>query len=137
MLYQEQDKFIVRVYFEDTDAGGIIYHSQYLNFAERARTEFLRQRNLEQSNLKKSFGMSFVVKKLTIDYLRFACLDDLLTVVTKVSEISKAKVVFSQNIYKNNLVITNINVTVVCLNKNGKISRMNDLIYDSLKLKES
>jgi len=137
MIYQKQDKFIVRVYFEDTDAGGIIYHSQYLNFAERARTEFLRQRNLEQSNLKKSFGMSFVVKKLTIDYLRFACLDDLLTVVTKVSEISKAKVVFSQNIYKNNLVITNINVTVVCLNKNGKISRMNDLIYDSLKLKES
>ena len=66
MLYQEQDKFIVRVYFEDTDAGGIIYHSQYLNFAERARTEFLRQRNLEQSNLKKSFGMCFVVKKLTI-----------------------------------------------------------------------
>ena len=62
MLYQKQDKFIVRVYFEDTDAGGIIYHSQYLNFAERARTEFLRQRNLEQSNLKKSFGMSFVVK---------------------------------------------------------------------------
>ena len=52
MLSQEQDKFIVRVYFEDTDAGGIIYHSQYLNFAERARTEFLRQRNLEQSNLK-------------------------------------------------------------------------------------
>ena len=137
MIYQKQDKFIVRVYFEDTDAGGIIYHSQYLNFAERARTEFLRQRNLEQSNLKKSFGMCFVVKKLTIDYLRFACLDDLLTVVTKVSEISKAKVVFSQNIYKNNLVITNINVTVVCLNKNGKISRMNDLIYDSLKLKES
>ena len=137
MLYQEQDKFKVRVYFEDTDAGGIIYHTQYLNFAERARTEFLRQRNLEQSNLKKSFGMSFVVKKLTIDYLRFACLDDLLTVVTKISEINKAKVVFSQNIYKNNLVITNINVTVVCFNKNGKISRMNDLIYDSLKLKES
>ncbi len=81
--------------------------------------------------------MGFVVKKLTIDYLRVACLDDLLTVVTKISEISKAKVVFSQNIYKNNLVITNINVTVVCLNKNGKISRMNDLIYDSLKLKES
>ena len=63
--------------------------------------------------------------------------DDLLTVVTKISEISKAKVVFSQNIYKNNLVITNINVTVVCLNKNGKISRMNDLIYDSLKLKKA
>ena len=129
-------QFKIRVYYEDTDAGGIVYHSKYMNFAERARTEFLRKCHLDQSTIEKKYGLIFVVKYLNINYVNYSSLDDFLNVRTSISKLNKAKVVFSQLIYKNINLIATLEVTVCCLNKNRKVARMNDQIYDTLKKQE-
>ena len=126
----------IRIYYEDTDAGGIIYHSKYLNFAERARAEFLREHSLDQSTIEKKYGLVFVVKNLNIDYVSFACLDDLLIVKTYISKINKVKIIFSQFIYKSKKLIAKLNVTVCCLNKYRKVARMNNQIYATLNKQE-
>ena len=132
MKFKKCHELNIRVYFEDTDSGGIVYHSKYLNFAERASTEFLRKVNLNQSIIEKKYGLIFVVKKLNINYISTASLDDSLVVKTKILELNKAKVIFSQLIYKNKILISKLEVTVCCLNKNRKITRMNNQIYDIL-----
>ena len=128
--------FDIRVYYEDTDSEGIVYHSKYLNFAERARTELLRENNLVQSNIEKKYGLIFVVKSLNIDYLDLACLDDFLNIQTCISKLNKVKVIFSQFIYKKKVLIAKLDVSVCCLNKNRKVARMHNQIYDSLKKQE-
>ncbi len=133
MSVKNQNQIKVRIYYEDTDSGGIVYHSKYLNFAERGRTEFLRRRNLEQQIIKEKFGIVFVVKSLNIDYISFACLDDLLVIKTVICNLNKAKVNFQQFISKKKIIIAKIKVTVCCIDKNRKISRMNDKMYDTLK----
>jgi acyl-CoA thioester hydrolase len=72
----------LRVYYEDTDAGGIVYHARYLAFAERARTEALRQAGVPHAELVEGYGLIFVVHRVEMDYLRPARLDDELTVTT-------------------------------------------------------
>ena len=123
-----------RIYYEDTDSGGIVYHSKYLNFAERARTEFLRTKKLEQHIIKKKYGIIFIVKSLKIDYLNYALLDDIIIIKTKINEINKAKVDFQHLIFKNKIHLAKVYVRVCCINKNKKICRMNNEIYDILKL---
>ena len=123
----------VKIYYEDTDSGGVVYHSKYLNFAERARTELLREYNLAQSTIEKKYGLIFVVKRLNIDYISLAFLDDFLNIQTYISELNKAKVIFTQLIYKKKNLVAKLQVTVCCLNKKRKVARMNDQIYDILK----
>ena len=86
----------VRVYYEDTDAGGVVYHANYLKFCERARTEFLRQRGLDQSELRAREGLVFVVARIEADYLRGAELDDELLVQSRVETLGQARAVFDQ-----------------------------------------
>ncbi len=126
----------VRVYYEDTDSGGIVYHSKYLNFAERARTELLREYNIAQSTIEEKCGLIFVVKRLNIDYIGLAFLDDYLNIKTYISKLNKVKVIFSQLIYKKKDLVAKLQVTVCCLNKKRKVARMNDQIYDILKKQE-
>ena len=91
----------VRVYYEDTDAGGIVYFANYQKFFERARTEWLRELGVDQSYyLEQNLG--FVVRKAEMEYLASAKLDDLLNVVTEISELKKASVVFKQYLYNEN-----------------------------------
>lgn len=103
--------FPIRVYYEDTDAGGVVYHSNYLNFFERARTEFLRQYDFSQQELfAKSFA--FVVRRVEIDYKLPAHLDDLLNVETAISEVKKASIIFAQNLWKDEMCLSSAIVTV-------------------------
>ena len=91
--------FPIRVYYEDTDAGGIVYHSQYLNFAERARTELVREMGISQRVLlEEGEGTAFAVRSATLDFLRPAKLDDLLTVETEVTAMGGASVELRQTI---------------------------------------
>lgn len=90
-------KWPVTVYYEDTDAGGVVYHSNYLKFFERARTELLRQKGVSQQSLLNQ-EIGFVVRHMDIDFLQGAKLDDQLTVETRVSELKKASIVFCQEI---------------------------------------
>jgi acyl-CoA thioester hydrolase len=74
----------IRIYYEDTDAGGVVYHANYLNFAERGRTEFLRATGFENNTLEKEEGILFVVRHIDIDYLKPSFLDDSLELVTTI-----------------------------------------------------
>jgi acyl-CoA thioester hydrolase len=80
----------VRVYFQDTDAGGVVYHANYLNFMERARTEWLRAHGYSNAGLMKEFGMVFVVRSMKLDYLKPALLDDLLDVTAQIKDIGRS-----------------------------------------------
>lgn len=91
--------YLVRVYYEDTDAGGVVYHARYLHFFERARTEFLRQLGFSQQLLLAE-NIAFVVKKMEIDYKIAAKLDDLLHVETTISQIKGASIVFIQRLFR-------------------------------------
>ena len=90
----------VRVYYEDTDVSGVVYHANYLRWFERARTEWLRARGLGQEALRVQHGIAFTVAGLHIDYLRPARLDDELTVTTLIGEAGRASLVFEQQLHR-------------------------------------
>ncbi|QKS27991.1 MAG: Acyl-CoA thioesterase YbgC [Accumulibacter sp.] len=88
----------VRIYYEDTDAGGVVYYASYLKFLERCRTEWLRSIGYRQTDLLRDPGIAFVVRELTIEYLKPARLDDELIVGLEVERISRAQIFFRQHI---------------------------------------
>jgi acyl-CoA thioester hydrolase len=88
----------VRVYFQDTDAGGVVYHASYVNFMERARTEWLRTHGYSNAGLMKEFGVVFVVRSLKLDYLKPALLDDLLEVTAQIKEIGRSRLNLLQSV---------------------------------------
>ena len=122
----------VRIYYEDTDAGGVVYHSKYLNFAERSRAEFFRKLNLNQIFIKENYNILFVVKSLKIDYINFSTLDDNINIVTKVMEINQAKIIFSHDFSNKKKSIANILVKVCYIKGSGKVARMPKDLYDKL-----
>lgn len=122
----------VRIYYEDTDAGGIVYHSKYLNFAERGRAEFFRKLNLDQVFIKKYYNILFVVKSLKIDYINYITLDDNINIVTKVMEINQAKIIFSHAFYNRKKSIAKILVKICCIKSSGKVARMPKALYDKI-----
>jgi acyl-CoA thioester hydrolase len=88
-----------RIYYEDTDSGGVVYYANYLKFCERARTDFLHSLAISQNQLKEQEGIIFVVKSCTIDYLKPAKLDDIITVELKITTVKVASIIFIQKIY--------------------------------------
>lgn len=90
----------VRIYWEDTDAGGVVYYANYLKFFERARTEWLRSIGVNQQALREETGGVFVVSEATVKYHRAARLDDLLTVTASLQQAGKASVVFAQKAWR-------------------------------------
>lgn len=125
----------VRVYYEDTDAGGVVYHSQYLNFMERARTEYLRELGYDQDVLAGELKVLFVVRNVQIDYLRPARFNDQLEVCTTVEKLARASVIFRQTVQradKSGTVeqLTRASVKVVCVNA---ITFRPDAIPQSIK----
>ena len=111
-------KIDIRIYYEDTDAGGIVYHSNYLNFAERARCELLRSVGLECSKIGEEYGFLFVVKAVEIDYIKPARLDDALQVVTSTETIRNTSFQMRQIVQKNGKDLCNMLVTLVCVEAN-------------------
>ena len=108
----------VRVYYEDTDSGGIVYHANYLKFMERARTEWLRALGFDQSRLKQELGMIFVVRSIQIEYEKPAQFDDSLEVVTHVAAQRRASMLFHQLIQRvgsEPTVLIRSEVKVACL----------------------
>ena len=91
-------RYAIRVYYEDTDAGGVVYHATYLRYAERARTEALRDLGVPHADLLERFGVMFMVRRLEVDYERGARLDEALTVETEVIEVGGASVRLRQTV---------------------------------------
>jgi acyl-CoA thioester hydrolase len=105
----------VQVYWEDTDAGGVVYHSQYLNFMERARTEFLRSLGAMQTVLRDDLGILFVVRDIQIRFKKPAKFDDALSVNTALIKVSRSLLEFEQNIYRGDEHLIAAKVGVVCI----------------------
>ena len=122
----------IRVYYEDTDAGGLVYHANYLKFAERARTEMLRDLKIEQLILKNDYNIQFVVKNLFIDFFRPAQLDDLLIIKSIILKISSAKIIMEQAIYTKMTLLAKIDVTLGSVNNKGKPSRLPKIVLERL-----
>jgi acyl-CoA thioester hydrolase len=110
-----------RVYYEDTDAGGVVYHANYLKFFERGRTDFLREKGINQSKLVEEKGILFVVKKCEIEYKSAGKLDDILRVETIVAEVRKASIEMEQKIFRDSddCLLTECKLLIACVNKNG------------------
>lgn len=109
-----------RVYYEDTDAGGVVYHSNHLKFAERGRTEYLRSLGFLNSGLMNDEGVLFVVRRVEADYLKPARLDDLLTVKTALQTVKNTSFLMKQDIMRGDDLLFSMNVLLVCVNKDGK-----------------
>ena len=109
----------VRVYFQDTDAGGVVYHASYVNFMERARTEWLRTNGYSNAGLMKEFGVVFVVRSLKLDYLKPALLDDLLSVTAQIKEIGRSRLNLLQSVLRGNELLTEAEVHLVCVSLQG------------------
>ena len=105
-------QFPVRIYYEDTDAGGVVYHARDLHFFERARTEYLRTLDFSQQMLLNERNVAFVVKTMTIDYRLPARLDDWLVVETKISEVRGAAILFTQQLKRDELILCTVAVKV-------------------------
>jgi acyl-CoA thioester hydrolase len=123
----------LRVYYEDTDAGGIVYHSNYLKFAERARTEMLRLIGISQRELLQRDGIAFAVRDLSIDYLRPARLDDEVIVRSRLLESRGASLTLEQRIRRESDFgaakgtdedLARIRVRVACIRRDGRPGRM-------------
>jgi acyl-CoA thioester hydrolase len=116
--------FPVRVYYEDTDTAGIVYYANYLKFAERARTEMLRARGIENRALSEQEGVAFAVRRLTADYLAPARLDDLLEVHTQITSFGGASLEGHQDIMHNGRPIVRLTLTLACVAKSGRPARL-------------
>ena len=110
-----------RVYYEDTDAGGVVFYANYLKFIERGRTEYLRDLGFDQSVLANQKNVVFVVKSLSADYLSPAYLDDMVEVQTNINSIRNASLVFAQKILslEKNTVLFKAEVKVVAVSTNN------------------
>jgi acyl-CoA thioester hydrolase len=113
----------IRVYFEDTDIGGIVYHSKYINFCERARSEILFANGLTPFSKESNSG--YIVKSINCDFLQMATLGDILEVKSKVLSKSRVSFVLEQNIYKQSELIFTMQITLVYL-KNSKPARLEE-----------
>lgn len=115
--------FPIRIYYEDTDFSGNVYHAAYLKFMERARTEFLREREVHHTELLKT-GIVFAVRDLQISYDRPAHIDDLLEVSTTVDIIKGARMILSQTVSRGGEVLTRGEVTIVAISLEGRPRRL-------------
>ena len=118
-------RYAVRVYYEDTDAGGVVYHATYLRFAERARTEALREAGIPHSELLNRFALMFVVRHIEVDYVRPARLDNLLVVVTEPLVVGGATVTLRQDVRGPEGSCAALTVRLACVRPgNGKPGRL-------------
>ena len=122
----------VRVYYEDTDAAGIVYYANYLRFIERGRTEFLRALGHDQNLLMRQ-GIAFAVRSVSAEFLKPAKLDDLLSVETGVASLGRAQLTFAQRVLRDTEVLLDAKIRVVCIDPGrGKAIPMPRLIHDQL-----
>lgn len=125
-------QFPIRVYYEDTDAGGIVYHAGYLKFAERARTEFMRTLGWGHDRMVAELGVIWVVRRLQIDYRRPARLDDSLVVSTLCNAVQGASIEISQQITRGDDDLTELQLQIALLTPQGRPARVPPVLADSL-----
>jgi len=123
----------VKVYYEDTDAGGVVYYANYLKYLERARTEALASIGLSNLQIKQKFGALIIVKSCNIEYNKSAHLEDELKIRSFIKSITKTSFFMNQFITKNQEAIVDAQVHLVFINENSKPVKVPDLIFDNFK----
>ena len=123
----------IKVYYEDTDAGGVVYYANYLKFLERARTEALSEVGLSNLKIKKDYGALIVVKSCNIDFNKSAHLEDKLRINSFVTSFTKTSFTMSQSIYRNKDIIVKSKVHLVFINEKSKPIKIPDNILKNLK----
>ena len=119
-------KFRTKVYYEDTDSGGVVYYANYLKFIERARTNLIQELGFSLKSLSKKYDCHFVVKNIHCSYIQSAKLEDELSIQTKFIDIKKASFELEQNIYKDDKLIFKSKVLMVNINSTGKPIKIPD-----------
>jgi len=123
-----------RVYYEDTDAGGVVYFANYLRFMERARTEWLRHLGFDQSALRETYGIVYVVRRVEADYQAPARLDDALTVQCQLVELSRVALRFEQTIERGDEILVRGGSDVICVGADTlRPCRMPEPLMDALR----
>ncbi len=117
-------EFPIRVYYEDTDMAGIVYYANYLKFIERARSDWVRQKGVDQNAMKGEDGVVFAVRKVEADYLMPAKFDDELLVETRAIQVTGARLVMEQIVKRGNELLFQAIVTIVCVGENGQAARL-------------
>lgn len=128
----EPHRYSCRVYYEDTDAGGVVYYANYLRFAERARTEWLRQLGTNHRLLLDGHNLIFAVKRAAADYLAPAKLDDLLEITSEVTDCGAATLDMRQIIRHEGKTLTTVLVTLVAISPAGKVLRLPAALREAL-----
>ena len=122
-----------KVYYDDTDASGRVYHANYLKFLERARTNLIYQTKYTHKILLDEFNIIFVVKECNVKYKKPAYFEDLIKVISVIDELTKVKIKFNQKIYRESDLLVQAEVLVIPVNANGKISKLPDELYNILE----
>lgn len=119
-----QHLFPIRVYYEDTDMAGIVFYANYLKYIERARSDWVRSKGVDQREMKEEDGLVFAVRRVEADYLAPAHFDEELVVETRVITVTGARLVMEQIVKRNSELLFQAIVTLVCINETGQPVRL-------------
>ena len=125
--------FTVKVYYEDTDAGGVVYYANYLKFLERARSEVIYSLGYTNTSILERFGILLIVKSCNIEYKKPARFEDSLEIISEIKSFTKTSFLMKQNILKNNELISDADVHLVSVDKKGKPSKIPEELKKKLE----
>ena len=128
--------YTFKIYYEDTDSGGVVYYANYLKFIERARTEMINELGFTLTTLLKDYDRLFLVKKIECDYIESCKLEDTLNVQSKVLVLKNASFVLEQNLLKQNKIIFRSKIVMVCVNSQGAPSKIPSELHSLMKNKD-
>jgi acyl-CoA thioester hydrolase len=128
--------YTFKIYYEDTDSGGVVYYANYLKFIERARTEMINELGFTLTKLLNDYDRLFLVKKIECDYIESCKLEDTLNVQSKVLVLKNASFVLEQNLLKQNKIIFRSKIVMVCVNSQGTPSKIPNELHSLMKNKD-
>ncbi len=121
-----------KVYYEDTDAGGVVYYANYLKFIERARTDAMASVDFTNYNLRENYGIHIIVKSCNLNFIKPSMLEDKLDIFSEIVEVKNVSIKMKQDIFiKDNLILT-ADVHLATINKEGKLTKMPEKLKDQL-----
>jgi acyl-CoA thioester hydrolase len=129
-------QYTFKIYYEDTDSGGVVYYANYLKFIERARTEMINELGFTLTTLLKDYDRLFLVKKIECDYIEPCKLEDRLNIQSKVLVLKNASFELEQNILKQNKIIFRSKIVMVCVNSQGAPSKIPNELHNLMKNKD-
>ena len=129
-------QYTLKIYYEDTDAGGVVYYANYLKFIERARTEMINKLGFTLTTLLKRYDRLFLVKKIECDYIESCKLEDTLNVLSNILVLKNASFELEQNILKQNKIIFRSKIVMVCVNSQGAPSKIPNKLHSLMKNKD-